>query len=459
MRMHRWGIGTLALAMATLWLGGIARADVTTEQSGSILAFPKVIADGSRDTIIQISNTSNSLVRAHCFYVDGALSDPSQAPGPLNPPRWQEIDFDITLTKQQPTHWVVSEGRRVNPFDQACGPNGVCVGGTNDGASCQMNSHCDSYDCSAVSCRDAGFDPGLIPPVVSGFTGELKCVEVDDSGAPLSGNHLKGEATLVDVSGPYIDVAATADGFIGVINSPTLEPGPIPLGEVSKYNAIAILGNENNGDSTLVLGGGQCVGDGAQHGQLCSADADCADAAPCALEYNACPQTWILNHEAEGAPDLIMQDLGFDEALTSVDTELTVIPCTENFETQVPTSVTLQFDTTNEFESHFSVSTTVRCWGNFRLADVGATALTYKGQTLLDPFGTMFLQTRIRSAAGTPVGVLMVAEEFHTGESGVVMDGTTVALQFTSTAAVNLHIEGQRSNPDIITIPADQLLP
>ena len=47
-------------------------ADTTTEQSSSILIFPKVVFDGSRDTVIQISNTSNSMVHAHCFYVNAA---------------------------------------------------------------------------------------------------------------------------------------------------------------------------------------------------------------------------------------------------------------------------------------------------------------------------------------------------------------------------------------------------
>ena len=84
-----------------------ATAKVTTEQSASILIFPKVIADGNRDTIIQITNTSNDMRHAHCFYVNGALTIPSLPPGPNNKPLWTETDFDIWLTKQQPTHWVV----------------------------------------------------------------------------------------------------------------------------------------------------------------------------------------------------------------------------------------------------------------------------------------------------------------------------------------------------------------
>ena len=382
-RQHR-RVGLLGLVVASLGLCSAASADVTTERSSSILVFPKVIANGVHDTIIQISNTSNSLVRAHCFYVNAALRDPEQDQGPLNPPLWLEVDFDILLTKQQPTYWVVSEGRDVNPTDEPCGPGNA-------------------------DCPNAGFDPGHIPPVVPDFVGELKCIEVDDSGAPLAGNHFKGEAILVRVDD----------------------------GDISGYNAIGVLGQENNGDSTLVLGGGQCAGNGV----ICGNDDDCGGDGPCVIEYNACPQTWILNHQPQDAPDLV---LGPESA---VDTELTIVPCTQNYETQIPTTVTLQFLTFDEFENQFSVSTSVTCWANFGLDQLGATALTFDGTLVHDPQGTMFLQSRIRSAGGTPYGVFIVAEEVHHFE------GDSAA------AAFNLVIEGERANPDIITIPAEQLAP
>ena len=170
---RRWRVGFVVAALAGLIASG-AHAEVTTDQSASILVYPKVIADGTRDTIIQITNTSNSMVHAHCFYVNGQLTSPSDPPGPFNPPQWQELDFDIWLTKQQPTYWVVSQGRLVDPDDYPC-----------------------SNDPPFYECFNAGFDPGRVPPVVEDFTGELKCIEVDASGAPLSGNHFKGEATLI----------------------------------------------------------------------------------------------------------------------------------------------------------------------------------------------------------------------------------------------------------------------
>jgi hypothetical protein len=351
--------------------------------------FPKIIANSTRDTVIQITNTSNQLVRAHCFYVNAALTDPTLPQGPLNPPLWLEVDFDIQLTRQQPTYWVVSEGRLVNPLDPTCGPE-------------------------EVNCPNAGFDPGRIPPVVPDFVGELKCIEVDESNRPLSGNHLKGEATIVDPA----------------------------VFDTSKYNAIAVLGNENNGDDVLVLGGGQCTGPGDRNGDICGSDEDCGESAPCAFEYNGCPDTWILNHQADGAPDLVL------EGDSAVHTELTIVPCTQNFETQIPTTVTLQFLTWNDFESQFSFSTSITCWGNIELGLLG-TPFTFPGQ-FPNPLGTSYLHSRIRSAAGTPFGVFMVAEEFRR---------VSASVPIAHAAAFNVHNEGERPNPDIITVPEDQLEP
>ena len=151
-----------ALGLAGGWLAAATgAAAVSTEQSASILIFPAVFFGAAENTVIQISNTSNSVVYAHCFYVNGALEDPNEPPGADNRPLWQEVDFDIVLTTQQPTHWTVSEGRVTDPFDVSCSPTNT-------------------------ECSDAGFDPGRIPPLAPGFRGELKCIEVDQSGRPLA---------------------------------------------------------------------------------------------------------------------------------------------------------------------------------------------------------------------------------------------------------------------------------
>lgn len=394
MRRQRGLIGLMGLA-ALVGLGIAAKpaaARVTTEQSASILVFPKVIADGTRDTIIQITNTSNNMRHAHCFYVNGAPTTPGLPIGPLNPPLWTEIDFDIWLTKQQPTHWVVSTGRLDNPLDATC-----------RGAATNSSKNCDPLDSGTdhADCCDAGFDPGHVPPVVPDFEGELKCIEVDASGFPESGNALKGEATLETLNG---------------------------VGDVSKYNGIGLKGfDTNNADGTLCLGGGvsgQC---------------------PSGAEYEACPQTWLLDHPAIGAPDLVVEEQEFctGACSSSVSTNLTVVPCTENFETQTPQPVTLQFTITNEFEQTFSASTTFTCWASFDLEDINS---IFEASNI----GGNILQTRMRSASGTPGGVMAVLEETHSAHTG--------SADLVARAAQNGHTTFvDQAGADIITIPTDQI--
>lgn len=411
MRRQRGRVGLMTAVLVVLAAGGAA-AEVTTERSASILVFPKVISDGTRDTIIQITNTSNSMVHAHCFYVNGGLTFPDgldgepdsgdEFPSPANPILWTEVDFDIWLTKQQPTYWVVSQGRLVNPADEPC---------TRDD----------------TECANAGFDPGRVPPVVENFTGELKCIEVDASGAPLSGNHLKGEATLITAERCDFIGFQGANGGQG---SPEQELGicsdsgescevsadcPGTTGDASKYNAVGVIGLETNDqDGVLCLGG--------EPNEVC----------PNGAEYNACPQEWILNHLAEDVDDPFLE--GGD-----VDTNITVVPCAQNFETQVPESVIIQFRIVNEYEQPFSTSTTVTCWADLELDHIDP---VFERSAV----GSDFLQTRMRPSTGTNSGFLMVAEEEH--------DGPNRAM-----AAVNVHVEGQRPGPDLIVIPAEQLQP
>jgi hypothetical protein len=409
--------------MAAMLVGVVApavMADVTTEQSSSILVFPKVVADGTRDTIIQITNTSNSMVHAHCFYVNAAPVLANEPPGPGNPPQWVEIDFDIWLTKQQPTHWVVSEGRLVDPSDGRCQPQrfGFSAGGQGATAA------------TIFDCNGAGFDPGRVPPQVEDFQGELKCVEVDASGAPLAGNHLKGEATII---APDLCVPSPTSPGERVCESDIGQPVAVVCqsnadcfgnpGDVSKYNALGVFGLETlNDDPVLCLGG------------------EPTDECPLGAEYNACPETWILNHFVQDVEDPVLGDGSF------VETSITVVPCSQDFESQVPESVTIQIEVFDEFESPFSASTTVTCWAELELDDISN---IFEGPPD-GPLDRTFAQTRLRPSRATDSGFMVVASEEHYLENRF-----TVGVQ--GTADFNLVVEGERPGPDLIVIPADQL--
>jgi hypothetical protein len=192
------------------------RAQVSVDAPASILVFPRVVADGARDTIIQLSNSGNATVFAFCWYEVAVSNFPVD--------ECLTVDFTLTLTKQQPTSWVVSSGRLIDASDMQC------------------SLFTPDYDCAG-----AGFDPGNVPPTTPSFDGSLRCIETDSTGAPLSGNHLTGEATLEDVT----------------------------TGDVSKYSAIGLRGLEaNDGDSTLRIG----------------------------EEYADCPEFLLFDHAAAGAP-------------------------------------------------------------------------------------------------------------------------------------------------------------
>lgn len=180
---------------ACLFLAGAAHAASDTERQGSILIFAKVVNNSQRDTVIQITNTGNMSNRARCFYLNGS--------------NCRITDFDITLTKQQPTQWRASQGRPVNLLDPF-GSSG------------------------------AGIDPGAIPPVPGGFAGALICAEVSEDGTPLSQNKLKGEGTLLDVSDS------------GSNNT-------------SQYNAIAFPGSAPNVDENLLLNNGEYAACSSAH--------------------------------------------------------------------------------------------------------------------------------------------------------------------------------------------------
>jgi hypothetical protein len=237
----------------------------------------------------------------------------------------------------------------------------------------------------------AGLDPGAIPPTPEGFTGELKCVQVMADGTPIGANSLKGEATLVTIAGP-------------------------DTGDVSKYNAIGIQGTEaaaaTCGDPTqdcfLQLNNPRGTTDG---------------------EYNACPATLVLNHLADGASDPVTGG--------PTSTQLTLVPCSENFQTQTPSSVVVQFLVYNEFENRFSTSTTVTCWANIYLTDIDSPNNPNLSVFSSNILGSTVAQTRMNPADptdGTFNGaVIGVAETYRAGGAG-----------YAARTAQAIHTEGDR---------------
>ena len=331
----RAGMMASILAGAALAAGVAQAQGVSTERPGSILIFPKVVNDDV-DTVIQVTNTTNQLTYAHCFYVNGDVVN--------GQPLWQVTDFQLVLTRQQPTHWLASEGRAVDPTD-----------------------------------TDRGIDPGLVPPVVPGFTGFLTCVETASDGTPVSANSLIGTAVV----GASTETTA----------------------QVSKYNAVAIpgcvsdtgpcggAGSANNGDNVLELNN---------------------------TEYAQCPGGVYLNFESEGDSDPAIDGAG--NTPSTVSTNVALVPCGLDFENLEPTATRLSAEIRDEFENRTSISAIdVDCYFDAALSDP-----IFSGQfTLPTTFGSAILRPQV--GTGLP-SVLGVANVLRTAG-----DGTS------DTAATNLH--------------------
>jgi len=445
------GLG-LILALFTL-MSGPAAADVASDRAGSIVIFPKVIADGTRDTLIALSNTANSEQFAHCFYMNAGGTcqfndargtdyqcsvdadcpfygaDPNASLGercvfasgatcedhPALPcvissqcPDFAttgercmyvmtEGNFDLQLTKQQPTIWRASTGRVVDPTDPA-------------GGSCENTELAGT---PRQTCP--GIDPGnIVPAPAQPFRGELKCILVDSSGAANGGNWLKGEAIIETLGTP----------------------------QISKYNSINVLAVDDpgpNADLALKLNN---------------------------TEYNACPASLEVVHYADMANDVVREALDPDACASAegcpVRTEITLIPCTQDFEDQVCVRTIGHYTVYDEQESPVSADQIVMCWSNASLGDINPGAFdagirgTFVRSHIAVPTGTRCIAgpnvnasctsdsqcggAAVGGVCGPPPGVLAVAEEFHL----LPPDGNAASL-FGGTAAVNVHMVGSRT--------------
>jgi len=439
----RWASWTVTVATALVITSGqVARADVASDKSAAIVIYPEVKVDSSHDldTVIRLTNTSNAPIALHCFYLDanshcvggtaegkvctsGVTSGSSVCTGGGTcsaVSSLQEIDFDVTMTPKQPLQWLASEG--LSPPI----PNGVCS--TNPFVPCNTNDDCSLF-ANGSTCTPSNSGTNVPGTPEDPFVGELKCIEVNPNSndvVPIAANDVKGEA-LIEQSTP------TKPDF-----------------DVASYNAVGI-------EALL-----QCSG-GTNDGGPCKSNADCqpptgspgtcqAPSGPIGnvltlggngAEYNGCPNYLILNHFFDFATDPV------PGSSNTITTNLVLVPCSEDLESQICGEAVLQFLVFNEFESRFSTSVTADCFLDKQLSKLTIGDPT-KSIWSVSVEGTLTGQTRINpvvnSAFPLPSGMVGFAYETHTGSN-------------TRSAAFNLHLAGVRAdksgNPlsDTITLP------
>jgi hypothetical protein len=404
----------LALGLCLLAAASPAQAKTTSDQPAAILYWPKIVVDTAgtitgvpTDTLVRLSNTCDPQVmgnpcyqggtglfgmkQAHCFYVNAnshCSNNPSQicqsgadcGIGSCDP-GWSEIDFDIVLTVGQPLAWHASEGMGYG--DLPLWVPGVCENPA--GRICNSDSQCGLGGCVK---QQSNIGTGIPPVPENPFVGSLVCIEYDPTANPpiadqtATTNTLKGEATIEGVAIGGVDIAS--------------------------YNAVGV----------------KYVGPvgGTPTNQLALDD----------TEYATCPTALILDH---------LFDIPSPDGIPTLNiTDLTLVPCGNDFLSQTPGSVTAQFIVYNEFEQRFSTTRLVDCFLESQLSKLDTTDPT---RSIFSVFvsGTLAGQTYIR-----PVG---------NAATGRGLVGVARLQAFGASTAYNLHQQGSPTGtqPDIITIP------
>jgi hypothetical protein len=389
-------------ASSDLPAGYIVLPKIVVHTTGS-LSQPLAAGDVATDTLIQLTNTNaHEAINVHCYYVNanshcGGTSDGgictlnSDCPlGQSCVQLWQPTNFTVTLTPSQPIGFTAAGGLRPVPCDPLF-PGPGCTG------------------------QAAGF----IPPVADPFIGELKCVETDANDTPLPQNDLKAEATVITTLVPT-----------------TTPPSPPGITTAASYNAIGFQADETFPVPTNAT----------------SADPLCLGALPpgsgsliCRQDYAPCPGVLIVNHFFDGATT---------EVGGVVDTELTLVPCSEdltNAQRQSAFQVTAQMLIYNEFEQRFSSGAKINCYRATRLSDID-TGLGPSGDSFsifsVGVQGTEVGQTRIRGVTGAPTGlgfglIGVACENYH---------ATSLSDPVLSRTAFNLHEDGFRAEGDAVFV-------
>ena len=416
------GIGVLGLVSSA---GGVT----TSDKPAAILVWPKIVVDTSAtlesrktDTIIQLANASSKdPKRAHCFYVNAnshcaetaaepgkvcvsstncPLAGSSAAFAPCVP-GWTEIDFDIRITPDQPLAWRASEG--LSRKDFPIKSTGVCSGGGLNGLPCDFDpsSPTGGVGCGAGVCQQVPSNAGSgIPPTPEDpFYGSLKCIQFDTRDDVPDQANIPG------------DLFGTAS-----IESCDKTVGPCTKGvDAERYNAVGIpflmaVSDATHPPGTVVLDD---------------------------LQYGACPATLILNQIFDNAPDPLSTATDLSHR---VITDLTLVPCGDDFLRQEPGEATAQYLVFNEFEQRLSTSRKVDCFFESRMSLID-TGNPQRSIFSFNVQGSLVGQTRIRGVgnAATGHGLIGVARSFF-GSAG-------------SSVAYNLQQTPSRSGTDIITIP------
>lgn len=387
MRTVKWNpflSGVFVLLGTALLATGAAQADVSSTSPAAILVFPKLEVDSTANVDSVVQITNTSSQPAHVRCFYVNANGHCSA----DPARICNTEY--------PTDFGDS-GLRSN--NCAAEGSGVCIPGwieidfrftltPNQPVAWNVSDGLPAFKLANLPGPNGHFnDQSGVPPVSEDpFRGELKCILVGADEQPIDRNWLKGEATILDTD--------TSD--------------------IAIYNAIGIQAIEgaNNRDDTLILG----------------------------EEYNACPNIIEILHFFDDANEPAHGD--------NVRTELTFVPCSQDFNLQIPKRITVQFLVFNEFEQRFSTSRPIDCLTTVPLSDL----VPRPGDE--DDFASIFNVAVQGTLTGKTLarGVNDDSEEATGGETFLVV--ITEFQDSDYSASYVAHQRGARAQPDIIQLPA-----
>ncbi len=429
--------GLLGLAIAGLAVLAVAPVSATTsDDPAAILVYPKVVVDTSgewgppSDTLLTITSnpTQSAPKQAHCFHVNSTGNCANSANEPCrtsadcdNPvpcvPNWAETDFDIFITPNQPLAWYASEGLSRGEFPIE-GP-GLCYNPVSQTylGPCFSQFQCGPGYVCQITKESGGLNNvgSLIPPVANDpYIGSLTCVQFDPASNP-----------------PVPDTSATRNALTGDASIIALDSNTSKAVDVAKYNAVGFrrLPEGGNTDGELFLGGPNA-------------------------EYEGCGNVVILDHFFDNATDpMSVAGEGSNSSNGVFTTELTLVPCGNDFTAIEPGDVVAQMLVFNEFEQRFSTSARVDCLYNKRISNID-TPNSNRSIFSAGVAGTIAGQTRIQGAGGaeTGNGLTGVAQLFVATDIGGT-DPRCIGNTLCSSAAYSLNRVGGVPGGDTLTMP------
>jgi len=346
-----WKLAYVASALSLVVAGAApVSAAPDHDNAAGLLIYPKIVVDlaAGIDTRLHLSNTSSLPQMAHCFYVN-ANSHCTNTGGVCS--SFADCQDAGGIFGACVPGWIETN------FDIFL-TSGQPIGWVASEGLSGNNLPCRATFLNPNPCAGLGSNNGTrIPPISeTPFIGELKCIQSDPvtrlpiacgPGGATCPNSFTGNAAITDTD--------TTD--------------------VASYPASGLRGVMNNGDNSLVVGGETA-------------------------EYEPCADVLVMDFVYDGAIDPI--------GSLQASSELTLVPCTQDFRGQSTPPVTAQFLVYNEFEQRLSTSRRVECLLDTPISRID-TSQPANSIFSVNVGGTIMGQARIRGIGGGLTGVALLA--------------------------------------------------